>query len=184
MSLSALGVTIDSVELRGGVGGGDVDSSEREIQEISDTIRQLIECPVCLLLSPNLRCICPNGHHTCVSCVDQMFSNNSLHGCPLCRSPITNESRPSPTEIKLAEWISVVEVACAYRRFGCDRFLTIQETIEHDPQCVYKPDVHCLAFACPWIGVYHQLYDHVSCRHQNVAIERPVHSLLILLLVF
>lgn len=174
----------------GGGGGGDDDncSSERdEVQEISDDIRRAIECPVCLLLSPNLTCICPNGHHTCISCVDQLFNNNPLHGCPLCRSPLINTVEVSPTELKLAEWMSVVRVACAHRRFGCDRFITVHETVEHEPQCAHKPDVQCLVSACPWIGVYRQLYNHVSNRHPHVANERPVwslsHNIIIIIIV-
>lgn len=164
-------LTIDVAE----VSSDGVGNDNKEILEISEAIRQVMECPVCLLLSPNLTCICPNGHHTCNNCIDQLLlSDNPLPSCPLCRSLLINTVEVSPTERKLAEWMSMVRVVCAHRQFGCNLLITVLEITDHEAQCAYKPDVLCLVSTCQWIGVYNQLYDHVTRRHPNVASERPV----------
>lgn len=152
-----------------------VDATESaEIVALSGRIRRAIECPVCLLLPGDLACLCPNGHAVCGNCLTQVWNRDAMHHCPLCRAPLAPTQDAQVTASKLEEVVCNVMVSCAHRSLGCPELHAVYDVTGHEAQCSHAPDVRCLVSVCQWIGVYHQLFDHVLHAHNDVALEAEV----------
>lgn len=149
-----------------------------EIEDISDQIRRALECPVCLMVSPNMRSICTNKHAVCPSCEFELWNRNVIHPCcPLCRSPLVAYCDvPCVMAVKVAEVSVSVRLACTYRKFGCNLLYFVRDIIEHERVCEYKPNTRCLEPTCRWLGTYGQLHEHVGRVHPHAYIETTVIS--------
>ncbi|VVC38531.1 TRAF-like,Zinc finger, RING-type,Zinc finger, RING/FYVE/PHD-type,Zinc finger, SIAH-type,Seven-in- [Cinara cedri] len=160
--------------------GGIPTDAWTEIEAISDQVRRALECPVCLMLSPDMACpyvACQNGHTACRSCLHELWNSNSTHHCPTCRSPMDTSTLSMATVILLTEVLATVRLACTYREFGCNQMYYVRDVPDHERTCVYKPNTYCLVAACQWVGTYDQLHEHVGCMHPDVYIKKTTNIL-------
>lgn len=138
-----------------------------EIVELSDRIRQALECPVCMEVNANLECHCPNGHVMCSPCLFQLSLRESMDFCPMCRSPMSLNSIGQLTANRMMFALAQVNVTCRYWKHGCRVLVCVKEMARHEADCRYWPDVRCLVTTCRWLGTYDSLYEHVRCEHPN-----------------
>lgn len=119
-----------------------------EIEAISEQVRRALQCPICVMLAPDMVCLCPNGHTVCHSCAMELWNRNLIFHCPVCRSPmLTDLMASSVTAVKVAEVTAMVRLACAYRQFGCNELYLVRDVTEHELVCAYKPNVWYLTSA-------------------------------------
>ncbi|XP_003241456.1 E3 ubiquitin-protein ligase SINA-like 7 [Acyrthosiphon pisum] len=149
-----------------------------EIVAISLKIRRALDCPICLTTMSIMSCFCPNGHAICQSCMLTLLNTSTTHAlCPLCRTSMVQSESMSAMVIKLAETTSAVKVACSNWSFGCPDLVPVRYVNEHESVCRYVPDVPCLVHVCQWVGMYEQLYEHVSNMHPGVTVESSTNQL-------
>ncbi|XP_022172313.1 uncharacterized protein LOC111035107 [Myzus persicae] len=154
-------------------------SDTAEIVAISRQIRRSLDCPICLTLMSVMSCYCPNGHATCQACMMTLFSINNNRGtlCPLCRTSMMPLESTSAMVVKLAEASLSAKVACSNWSFGCPELVPVRYVNEHESACRYVPNVPCQVSVCQWVGMYEQLYEHVSNAHPGVAVESSTNRL-------
>ncbi|CAI6372239.1 unnamed protein product [Macrosiphum euphorbiae] len=151
-----------------------------EIVAISLQIRRALECPICLTMMSVMSCFCPNGHAICQTCMLTLLNTSALVAstlCPLCRTLMVQSLSMSAMVMKLAEATPLVKVACSNWSFGCPDLVPVRHVNEHESACRYVPDVPCLVHVCQWVGMYEQLYEHVSNVHPDVTVESSTNLL-------
>ncbi|XP_025196612.1 uncharacterized protein LOC112595576 [Melanaphis sacchari] len=154
-------------------------SESDEIVNISRAIRNALECPICLTLMSIMSCYCPNGHAVCESCMLTLVNMNNTQEkpCPLCRTPMMQSLSSSAAVDKLTELARLVKVKCTYAPYGCTELIYVRYVNEHESRCPHVPNVACQVNACQWLGMYEQLYEHVSNSHPGVAIQTSANRL-------
>lgn len=154
--------------------GLDGETAEERLLASSDRIRQAWECPVCLELASVMLCRCPNGHAQCDSCTAKLRDGDEFVCCPICRSPMADTQDARDRTAKMAEDMARAKVACAHRRYGCAQIVAVIRAPDHEAECSFKPDAHCLVSLCQWMGVYDQLFNHVNSAHTKFAVVSEV----------
>jgi len=66
----------------------------------------------------------------------------------------------------------VVKVKCSNWQHGCTELIPVRYVSDHESECPHVPTVSCQVTGCQWLGVYEQLYEHVSNSHPRVAAVR------------
>ncbi|XP_026807561.1 E3 ubiquitin-protein ligase SINA-like 10, partial [Rhopalosiphum maidis] len=155
------------------------DSDSDEIVTISRLIRRALECPICLTLMSVISCYCPNGHAVCESCMLTLLnmSSSQERPCPLCRALMVQSLITSATVDKLTELSRQVKVKCSNWFHGCTRLVPVRYMNKHESRCLYVPSVPCRVTVCQWLGIYEQLYEHVSSSHPGVAVQTSTNQL-------
>ncbi|CAH1732208.1 unnamed protein product [Aphis gossypii] len=144
-----------------------------EIATISQQIRRVLECPICLTLMSVISCYCPNGHAVCEPCMLTLQNMNSAidNPCPLCRTLMVQSSGTSATVVKLTELSTLVKVVCSNWQHGCTELIPVRYVNDHESQCPHTPTVRCQVSMCQWLGMYEQLFEHVSSSHPGVIVR-------------
>ncbi|KAJ3689504.1 hypothetical protein LUZ61_018668 [Rhynchospora tenuis] len=102
----------------------------------SNSVHELLECPVCAnSMYPPIH-QCPNGHTLCSSCKARVHNH-----CPTCRHELGN-IRCLALE-KVAESL---ELPCRYQSVGCPEIFPYYGKLKHEQQCRFRP------YSCPYAG--------------------------------
>ncbi|XBI23739.1 hypothetical protein VPH35_048916 [Triticum aestivum] len=115
----------------------------------------LLHCQACFLpLKPRVF-KCETGHVVCGYC-------RGAHG-EACGRADTH----CP---ELDAVVGATKVPCAYRDFGCDRFLVYHGAAEHKRVCPWMP-CSCPQPGCGFLGPPAALLDHCSAEHSRPIIQ-------------
>ncbi|KAM7264495.1 hypothetical protein ACFE04_002178 [Oxalis oulophora] len=102
----------------------------------SSSVRELLECPVCLnAMYPPIH-QCSNGHTICSGCKPRVHNR-----CPTCRHELGNIRC-----LALEKVAASLEIPCKYQSFGCIGIYPYYSKLKHESQCVYRP------YTCPYAG--------------------------------
>ncbi|KAF0751141.1 E3 ubiquitin-protein ligase sina-like isoform X1 [Aphis craccivora] len=166
-SASSSSVEVEVVSVSGQTSDPD------EIETISRQIRRVLECPICLTLMSVISCYCPNGHAVCEPCMTTLLNMNSTqeNPCPLCRTLMLQSLGTSATVVKLTELTTLVKVTCSNRQHGCTELIPVRYVSDHESECPHVPTVRCQVTICQWLGMYEQLFEHVSSSHPGVTVR-------------
>ncbi|KAK7845974.1 e3 ubiquitin-protein ligase sinat5 [Quercus suber] len=103
---------------------------------VSSSVRELLECPVCLnAMYPPIH-QCSNGHTLCSGCKPRVHNR-----CPTCRHELGNIRC-----LALEKVAASLELPCKYQSFGCLGIYPYYSKLKHESQCVYRP------YNCPYAG--------------------------------
>jgi len=130
----------------------------------SDTLRSLLECPVCLD-TPRSKPIFPcaeNGHLICGSCHPKLVSSNE--SCPQCKGLLGNGGSRS---ILLEKMLELLPHKCEFSQTGCEVELTNEDLAAHEKLCLHR------VVKCPLGGTctcksrvsLKKMLDHISNDH-------------------
>ncbi|XP_050056601.1 E3 ubiquitin-protein ligase sina-like [Aphis gossypii] len=146
-------------------------SDSDEIVTISRQIRRALECPICLTLVSVIACYCPDGHAMCEPCMLTLLNTNSAreNPCPLCRTLMLQSLGTSTTVVKLTESSTLVKVTCSNWQHGCTELISVRCVSNHESECPHVPTIlQCQVTMCQWLGMYEQLFEHVSSSHSGL----------------
>ncbi|XP_057976592.1 E3 ubiquitin-protein ligase DIS1 [Malania oleifera] len=103
---------------------------------VSSSVRELLECPVCLnAMYPPIH-QCSNGHTLCSGCKPRVHNR-----CPTCRHELGNIRC-----LALEKVAASLELPCKYHNFGCVGIYPYYSKLKHESQCVFRP------YNCPYAG--------------------------------
>ncbi|XP_022991172.1 E3 ubiquitin-protein ligase DIS1-like [Cucurbita maxima] len=103
---------------------------------VSRSVRQLLECPVCLnAMYPPIH-QCSNGHTLCSDCKPRVHNR-----CPTCRHELGNIRC-----LALEKVAASLELPCKYQSYGCIGICPYYSKVKHESQCIYRP------YSCPYAG--------------------------------
>ncbi|KAK8445888.1 hypothetical protein SEVIR_9G403700v4 [Setaria viridis] len=103
---------------------------------VSSSVRELLECPVCLsAMYPPIH-QCSNGHTLCSGCKPRVHNR-----CPTCRHELGNIRC-----LALEKVAASLELPCKYQTFGCSGIYPYYSKLKHESQCQYRP------YSCPYAG--------------------------------
>ncbi|CAJ1958995.1 unnamed protein product [Sphenostylis stenocarpa] len=103
---------------------------------VSSSVRELLECPVCLnAMYPPIH-QCSNGHTLCSGCKPRVHDR-----CPTCRHELGNIRC-----LALEKVAASLELPCKYQGFGCMGIYPYYSKPKHESQCVFRP------YNCPYAG--------------------------------
>ncbi|KAF7139383.1 hypothetical protein RHSIM_Rhsim07G0066300 [Rhododendron simsii] len=103
---------------------------------VSSSVRELLECPVCLnAMYPPIH-QCSNGHTLCSGCKPRVHNR-----CPTCRHELGNIRC-----LALEKVAASLELPCKYHSFGCIGIYPYYSKLKHEAQCVFRP------YNCPYAG--------------------------------
>ncbi|CAL4914435.1 unnamed protein product [Urochloa decumbens] len=103
---------------------------------VSSSVRELLECPVCLsAMYPPIH-QCSNGHTLCSGCKPRVHNR-----CPTCRHELGNIRC-----LALEKVAASLELPCKYQSFGCSGIYPYYSKLKHESQCQYRP------YSCPYAG--------------------------------
>ncbi|KAL1171772.1 hypothetical protein V6Z11_A05G305400 [Gossypium hirsutum] len=103
---------------------------------VSSSVRELLECPVCLnAMYPPIH-QCSNGHTLCSGCKPRVHNR-----CPTCRHELGNIRC-----LALEKVAASLELPCKYQSFGCIGIYPYYSKLKHESQCSYRP------YSCPYAG--------------------------------
>ncbi|EXB62653.1 E3 ubiquitin-protein ligase SINAT5 [Morus notabilis] len=103
---------------------------------VSSSVRELLECPVCLnAMYPPIH-QCSNGHTLCSGCKPRVHNR-----CPTCRYELGNIRC-----LALEKVAASLELPCKYQSYGCLGIYPYYSKLKHESQCVYRP------YNCPYAG--------------------------------
>lgn len=124
--------------LSGNIDETELISSRKEVsakpeRELISSMKDLIECPVCLtLMYPSIHQCC-NGHTVCVKCKARVGDS-----CPTCRQELGN-IRCLALE-KVAE---LLDLSCKFHDFGRQDIFSYHDRLCHEQICSFRP------YKCP-----------------------------------
>lgn len=100
------------------------------------SVRELLECPVCLnaMYPPIYQC--SNGHTLCSCCKPRVHNR-----CPTCRHELGNIRC-----LALEKVAASLELPCKYQSFGCMGIYPYFNKLKHESQCIFRP------YNCPYAG--------------------------------
>ncbi|XP_022744426.1 E3 ubiquitin-protein ligase SINAT5-like isoform X2 [Durio zibethinus] len=103
---------------------------------VSSSVRELLECPVCLnaMYPPIHQCL--NGHTLCSGCKPRVHNR-----CPTCRHELGNIRC-----LALEKVAASLELPCKYQSFGCSGIYPYYSKLKHESQCSCRP------YSCPYAG--------------------------------
>ncbi|KAK4746236.1 hypothetical protein SAY87_012548 [Trapa incisa] len=103
---------------------------------VSSSVRELLECPVCLnAMYPPIH-QCSNGHTLCSGCKPRVHNR-----CPTCRHELGNIRC-----LALEKIAASLELPCKYQSFGCIGIYPYYSKLKHESQCSFRP------YNCPYAG--------------------------------
>ncbi|KAK7271460.1 hypothetical protein RJT34_27389 [Clitoria ternatea] len=103
---------------------------------VSSSVRELLECPVCLnAMYPPIH-QCSNGHTLCSGCKPRVHDR-----CPTCRHELGNIRC-----LALEKVAASLELPCKYQGFGCIGIYPYYSKLKHESQCAFRP------YTCPYAG--------------------------------
>ncbi|KAK4771686.1 hypothetical protein SAY87_032218 [Trapa incisa] len=103
---------------------------------VSSSVRELLECPVCLnAMYPPIH-QCSNGHTLCSGCKPRVHNR-----CPTCRHELGNIRC-----LALEKIAASLELPCKYQSFGCIGIYPYYSKLKHESQCPFRP------YNCPYAG--------------------------------
>ncbi|CAN4080259.1 unnamed protein product [Withania somnifera] len=103
---------------------------------VSSSVRELLECPVCLnAMYPPIH-QCSNGHTLCSGCKPRVHNS-----CPTCRRELGNIRC-----LALEKVAASLELPCKYQSFGCIGIIPYYSKLKHELQCSFRP------YNCPYAG--------------------------------
>ncbi|KAJ8545275.1 hypothetical protein K7X08_017858 [Anisodus acutangulus] len=103
---------------------------------VSSSVRELLECPVCLnAMYPPIH-QCSNGHTLCSGCKPRVHNR-----CPTCRHELGNIRC-----LALEKVAASLELPCKYQSFGCIGIIPYYSKLKHESQCSFRP------YNCPYAG--------------------------------
>ncbi|PNF19731.1 hypothetical protein B7P43_G14772 [Cryptotermes secundus] len=121
-----------------------------EASQISKSVQDALECPVCLeYMTPPIT-MCSSGHSVCQACRPRMTS------CPTCRRPLLG-IRNYALELLARELQLPPRPADAPQATCLDT-------------CPYEPEYGC-PLECSWTGRHSELGKHLSERHSDKILE-------------
>nr|AXO66325.1 ubiquitin protein ligase activity [Fraxinus mandshurica] len=124
---------------------------------VSSSVRELLECPVCLnaMYPPIHQCL--NGHTLCSGCKPKVHNR-----CPSCRHELGNIRC-----LALEKVAASLELPCKYQSFGCMGIYPYYSKLKHESQCVFRPYNRPYAGSeCLVIGDIPYLVDHLKDDHK------------------
>ncbi|KAI7757969.1 hypothetical protein M8C21_018690 [Ambrosia artemisiifolia] len=105
-------------------------------QLATSSVRDLLECPVCLnAMYPPIH-QCSNGHTLCSGCKPRVHNR-----CPTCRHELGNIRC-----LALEKVAASLELPCKYQSYGCVGIYPYYSKLKHESQCVFRP------YNCPYAG--------------------------------
>ncbi|OAY70880.1 E3 ubiquitin-protein ligase SINAT3 [Ananas comosus] len=129
-----------------GGNGGDEDPS----------LRELLECPICLITMHPPIYQCKNGHPLCSACKSKVGNQ-----CPTCRQEL-GDIRCLVLE-KVAEKF---KHSCKYQSSGCPEVLPYSIKSKHEEQCSFRP-FNCPYPRCSVVGNISFLVAHLKDSHNG-----------------
>lgn len=125
---------------------------------MTEELKKLAECPVCLgRLAPAGK-QCTNGHAICKKCEEK------VNACPTCRSCFSNVDKNT----LLNQLLEFIPVPCKFKEFGCTTENFIGKMEEHEKDCYFKEEK---CYGCNKILSYHKLGNHYKTDHLNSLIK-------------
>ncbi|CAG2056765.1 unnamed protein product [Timema podura] len=126
--------------------------SARGLNELNDSIVELLACPICYESMAPPIFMCMNGHHTCQNC------RLKVSACPTCKC-LLGDIRNRFAET-IAEKLTYL---CRYVKRGCRERLSIADKFTHEEECASRP---CICRICAsWCGEFSELLEHVRTAH-------------------
>jgi E3 ubiquitin-protein ligase SIAH1 len=125
-----------------------------------DSLREIVECPVCMEVPRNGPIHqCRNGHVVCNQCKQR------LERCPACREPITGRS------LKTEQLLELVPSPCKFSQSGCKTELVPSLIRNHEIDCETKlmqcPRLYCLTKVLPQYLAHHLHNSNERCKVIN-----------------
>ncbi|KAK1277376.1 E3 ubiquitin-protein ligase SINAT3 [Acorus gramineus] len=103
---------------------------------VASSVRELLDCPVCLnAMYPPIH-QCSNGHTLCSACKPRVHNR-----CPTCRHELGNIRC-----LALEKVASSLDLPCKYQSFGCGGIYPYYSKLKHEAQCTFRP------YNCPYAG--------------------------------
>ncbi|KAI3968151.1 hypothetical protein MKX01_018454 [Papaver californicum] len=103
---------------------------------VTSSVRELLECPVCLnAMYPPIH-QCSNGHTLGSGCKPRVHNH-----CPTCRHELGNIRC-----LALEKVAASLDLPCKYQNFGCLGIYPYYSKLKHELQCAYRP------YNCPYAG--------------------------------
>ncbi|KAL1828231.1 hypothetical protein DCAR_0207427 [Daucus carota subsp. sativus] len=124
---------------------------------VSSSVRELLECPVCLnAMYPPIH-QCSNGHTLCSGCKPRVHNR-----CPTCRHELGNIRC-----LALEKVAASLELPCQYQSFGCAGIFPYYNKLNHETGCAFRP-YNCpyAGSECTVIGDISYLVDHLKDDHK------------------
>ena len=119
-------------------GGYDEDRFENKVDILK------LQCSVCLKVFKD-PVQCPNEHYFCRSCIQKTLRHNS-ETCPLCQTPLTEETLSKPPKI-LTELLESLMIRCHYENRGCRELIKLEFLERHVRSCGFSP-TRCTNSGC------------------------------------
>lgn len=134
-----------------------VQTASKPTGTVLSSVRELLECPVCLnAMYPPIH-QCSNGHTICSGCKPRVHNR-----CPTCRHELGNIRC-----LALEKVAASFALPCKYKEFGCIGIYPYYNKPEHESQCSYKP-YNCpyAGSECPVVGDISYLVNHLKEDHK------------------
>jgi hypothetical protein len=130
------------------------------LSTLMDSLREIIECPICTNIPINGRYHqCKNGHVCCLMCKPK------LQQCPSCREPIDGRC------LKLEDLSELVPRQCKFSQGGCK--------IELVPSLLGNHQIHCQQklLQCPNVLCLTKILPEFLDEHAKVGVLRASHKI-------
>ncbi|VAH70926.1 unnamed protein product [Triticum turgidum subsp. durum] len=112
-----------------------------------------------------------NGEHGGKKARHQALCETGHVVCGYCRGAHGESCGRADTHCpELDAVVGATKVPCAYRDFGCDRFLVYHGAAEHKRACPWMP-CSCPQPGCGFLGPPAALLDHCSAEHSRPIIQ-------------
>ena len=137
-------------------------SSKEDILENLLSLKETLECPVCLMLPKQTPIYqCDNGHIVCKTC------HARLDTCPQCRKAL-GKNRNLFAENFLVSFMK----PCLFELHGCPVKLLPDHGADHLVGCVYR-EISCFFPNCQELVSVKQIETHLDVAHRQKANHSP-----------
>jgi len=119
--------------------------------QLTDGVKKLLECPVCLDFFTPPVYSCPNGHSICSVCSERTST------CPECRASFSSKLQ----NLAVERMLEALEMSCRYP--GCSATMSLARRRQHEESCEFNPSIECVVTDCTWVGK--DLPAHLKSAH-------------------
>ena len=124
----------------------------------SESINELIQCPICYDPMMNEIFICSNGHSICNQCKHRLNSNQ----CPSCKENYNCCKQRVNRNLTLENLIYNTLLPCKYSHNGCDQLTIGKQRDEHLKLCKHRP------IPCPFHNAVLPLFSECLYSTNNL----------------
>lgn len=164
----------------------------------TDTMKELIQCPICFSMMLGKIYMCSNGHDVCHRCFESLKytpNSNSTHfsqatkKCPSCKVPFASDIEKVTRNRRLETVVQSCTLPCPYSEDGdCNELqLSGQERVKHVATCEHRTvkcpcNLHLTPNAsnnhsnCNYYGTSKQLMKHAIDAHEFDIFEKKTNN--------